>query len=67
MNTETITNIRALEDKYGSIEETFKTPVHMPLKLREEIDEVIGAYLRNHYGPKYVTHVWKIRTQTFLD
>jgi hypothetical protein len=66
-NVETITSVRALEDKYGSIEETFNSSTHMPLKLREEIDKVIEAYLRNHYGPKYVTHIWKIRTQTFLD
>ena len=66
-NVETITSVRALEDKYGSIEETFNTPVHMPKQLRLEIDDLIECYLRHQYGPKYVTHIWKIRTQTFLD
>ena len=67
METETITSVRALDAKYGSIEETFNSATHMPLKLREEIGEVIEAYLRNHYGPKYVNSVWKIRTKTWVD
>ena len=64
---ETSTDMSALENKFGSIEETFNSATHIPLKLRGEINNVIEDYLRNHYGDKYVTHVWSIRTKTFLD
>lgn len=65
--TEAITSVSYLENNYGSIEATFNSATHIPLKIREEINEVIEAYLRNHYGDKYVSHVWTIRTKTFLD
>ena len=66
-NTDTLTDLSYLEDKFGSIEETFRTEIHMDKHLRLEIDALIEAYLRNYYGEKYVTHVWNIRTKTFLD
>ena len=66
-NTETITSIESLESKFGSIEQTFNSATHMPLKLREQINKIIEDQLRNHYGDKYVTHVWEVRTKTFLD
>ena len=65
--SEIITSVDDLNSKYGSIEQTFNTPVHVPKHLRLEIDDLIECYLRHQYGPKYVTHIWKIRTQTFLD
>ena len=64
---EIITSVDDLNGKYGSIEQTFNTPVHMPKHLRLEIDDLIECYLRHQYGDRFVNHVWEIRTKTWVD
>jgi hypothetical protein len=65
--SEIITSVDDLNGKYGSIEQTFNTPVHMPKHLRLEIDDLIECYLRHQYGDRFVNHVWEIRTKTWVD
>jgi hypothetical protein len=66
-NTDTLTDLSYLDSNFGSIEETFKTQIHMPKHLRLEIDALIEGYLRNQYGDKFVNHSWWIRTKTWVD
>ena len=66
-NTETLTDLSYLDSNFASIEETFKTQIHMEKHLRLEIDALIERYLRNQYGPKFVNHTWEIRTKTWVD